>query len=605
MLELVYDAQHTTQDTASSMLQTCRHFFDQILASPVNLKVHELEKLPPEQHGFIKSFTEFHQQKPVQCVDTMILRRCKQHPDRVAVVSDEQSLTYGELDDLSLRLALHLQRFDIRPDTFVLSCFKKSAWAVIARLAILRAGGAYVSIHADNPPSYFSSILRQTGVQILLTDEPSAANFRSAVPTIITLSHETLDGLSRGSEADIISQHHVDNACLLLFTSGSTGTPKGVVHTHRSYASCVENYAQRLGLDQDTRFFHWDEYAFDISNIEFLTPLIVGGCCIVPGNIDINNADDLAREFRHKQANTTFLTPTVAIRLEPEQVPTLRNLCVGGESLSRELVEKWAHSPTRLICQYGSSEVAVCCALNTSLKPLAGSTIGRPPTGSVWITDPSTVDKLMPVGACGEIVIEGPHLARGYLDAASPNLAFPNHVPQWLKEIHPDRAPAARLYRSGDLGRMNCNGTFTYLGRQNNILKLNGIRINALEIEHIARELLSPRESIVVDVLCHPSRYHDPQLTALLYVECSTPIQNPASLTRSESIRFALAAEHPLAKSRARDIEARLAQTKPPYMVPTLFLKMEWVPKTASKKLDRRRIRDSAQSWYNAFAQSS
>ncbi|KAL2867724.1 non-ribosomal peptide synthetase [Aspergillus lucknowensis] len=517
----------------------------------------------------------------------------------MAVRSWDGDLTYGELDDLSLRLAHHLVQLGVGPEKFVLSCFEKSTWAIVARLAVLRAGGAYISIFATNPPVFLDSVVRRTNPQVLLSDAKFASRFQHLVPNFVAFTPEWLHSLPSDNRTKPCETVRPDNACLVLFTSGSTGQPKGIIQVHQAYATAIKDYARNLRLDSNTRYLHFDDYAFDISNLEFLVPLILGGCCCVPR--PMKTAEDLAVEINTLDANISFLTPTVAIKLDPAFVPRLKTLCVGGEPLPKEMIRRWEHSPTRLVNQFGMGEVAICCAYNDTIHPERGATIGRPATGAMWIVDPSTPERLLPLGAVGELVIEGPHLSRRYLDntALSRTAAgFLQKTPRWLNDLHPSRSSTARMYRSGDLGRLNHDGTIEYIGRKDTILKLDGCRIDAVEVEHRARKSLSPRDAIVVDLLGAIDGHEDPRLTALLYLH-DHPLSAEPVASGGEPV-IVNAEDDAIARQTVETIRGAIAQALPAYMVPSVFLLLSWMPRTASKKTDRKKIRLVGQRYYMA-----
>lgn len=589
----MYKLSHTSADTAASILRTFQQIYSQIGVSSRDTLISDIDACAYDDREKIQNWTVMDPIPVNSCLHDLILEQCRLRPDEMAICSWDGNLTYKELDDLSLRLANVLMEQGVGPETFVLSCFEKSTWAIVARLAILRAGGAYISVFASDPPVYLESVIARTKTRVLITDPCHVKRFQGIVPTLIELSPEWLRNLPVGSKTCETVQP--DSACLVLFTSGSTGTPKGIIQSHQAYASAIKNYARDLGLDSRTRFLQFDDYAFDISNLEFLVPLILGGCCCVPG--PMKTITDLTREINSMAADTIFLTPTVAIKLEPGDIPNLKTLCVGGEPLPKELVAKWKGTTTKLINQYGMGEVAICCALNTKIDPIGGAKVGRPSTGTIWLVDPSSPNKLMPIGSVGEILVEGPHLSRGYLDDTATRrteAGFLQTIPPWLTRMHPDRTHT-RIYRSGDLGRLNHDGSITYLGRKDTILKLDGCRIDALEVEHQAKKCLSKDDNIIVDLLGIINGQDEPSLTALIYLDghpdSTPPTSNAVPLLKD-------ATTDAFANEKIREIRTAIAESLPHYMMPTSFVLMSWLPRTASKKVDRKKIHMLGQLFY-------
>lgn len=205
----------------------------------------------------------------------------------------------------------------------------------------------------------------------------------------------------------------------------------------------------------------------------------------------------------------------------------------------------------------------------------------------------------MPTGAVGELLIEWPHLSRRYLDHTSPRrieATFLETAPQWMAKMHPERQ-SARLYRSGDLGRWNHDGTISYIGRKDTVLKMDGCRIDAVEVEYQARKSLSPKDSIVVDLLGIIDGGEDPALTAFLYLD-----DHPASTAAAPNGELLLrdTADEPFAAEKVVNIKASIAHSLPKYKIPTLFLLTTWMPRPASNKTDRKKLHIVGQKYYLA-----
>ncbi|EDN09220.1 predicted protein [Histoplasma mississippiense (nom. inval.)] len=386
LAELVFSSQAIADPLALSVLHTFDHVLSSIRMSP-DITVEEVNMCSPHDRQHITQLTSHVSESNERCLHDMFLEHSHTNPDVQAVVSWDGDLTYGELDDLTSRLSHRL-----------------------VELGTVTQG---------------------------------------LVPNIIELSKDGILSLPKKVEPACTTVRPT-NACLILFTSGSTGEPKGIIQEHRTYATAVRDYARILGLDAGTRMYQFDDYAFDISNNDYLVPLSVGGCCCVPHPQKAIHV--LKQHMNNLGANVSFLTPTVAIQLGPEDVPGLKTLCIGGEPPSNDLLSKWA-GKVKLVNQYGMGEVATFCTYNDQMSPGSGTNVGRTGTGAAWVVSPASPERLMPVGAVGEMIMEGPHLARGYLDQISrkSEAGFLQYTPKWLHELHPERASSARLYRSGDL----------------------------------------------------------------------------------------------------------------------------------------------------------
>ncbi|KAJ7661561.1 hypothetical protein DFH06DRAFT_376206, partial [Mycena polygramma] len=370
--------------TTPAMALSLLHSFNQALASITASPVQAIDALNIcSDHHLVQigEFTKTISSFKTTLLHNLCLRHAKTQPNACAIESWDGNLTYAELDDLTSRLAHHLVAQGVRPDTYVLCCFPKSTWAIVGRLAILKAGGAYISIDASDPPSYLESILERTQTRIMLTAPEYVARFQTMVSTIVEVTRSSLSGLpiKKGIACgDVLP----DSPCLILFTSGSTGTPKGIIQEHRSYATAITDYVAMLGLNTSSRVLQFDDYAFDISNNDYLAPLAAGGCCCVP--TPKKSIAALRDNINALRVSMTFLTPTVAVQLGPHDMPTLQTVCIGGEPPSRDLIRQWA-GRVRLINQYGMGEAATFCAYNDRIHPDRSAIVGRAGSGAIWI----------------------------------------------------------------------------------------------------------------------------------------------------------------------------------------------------------------------------
>lgn len=527
----------------------------------------------------------------------LCLRHVRTTPDAPAICSWDGDLTYRELSDLVSRLAHWLVGKGVGPGVFVGCAFYKSTWTIVARLAILMAGGAYICVDVHDPPPYLQSALERTQMKIILTSAGYADTFAPLVDTQFEVSEASLRELPSLPGVPCSSVQPTD-PCTVLFTSGSTGKPKGIIQEHRSYASALTDYVRVMGMRPQTRMFQFDSYAFDISNNDFLLTLIAGGCCCVP-TVSLS-MEALMVDLNNLQANMTFVTPSVAIDLDPARMPTLQRIYIGGEPVSDAVLSKWMDH-VQVVNQYGMGEVASLCAYNDKLQMGRGSVVGRPASGAIWIVNPDTPEQLMPVGAVGEVLIEGPHISRGYLDHVSGKSEnFLTAPPSWMAELHPERAQH-KFYRSGDLGRYNHDGTVELIGRKDSMLKLDGARVEAGQVEHVLRQSLSTGDAAVVDVLGVVDGVSDPALVVYLYL-----VHNPMNVESGpiEDMQFWPVTERHAIHTLTQALTDAVRQSLPMYYTPGLYLLVDRVPRTKSKKTDRRKLHMLGQAYYMAHREA-
>lgn len=572
------------------------HSFNRVLSSISSAPMHSIGAVDlcgSNDRYQIANFTRPLAPSQDALLHDLCLRHAETTPDAPAVRSWDGDLTYSELSDLSSRLAHWLVGQGVEPGVFVACTFYKSTWAIVARLAVLMAGGAYICIDCSDPPPYLASVLERTNIKIMLTSTGYATRYTDLVDVQFEVCEDSLRELTSLPGVPCTTVKPSD-ACVVLFTSGSTGKPKGIIQEHRSYASALTDYIRVMGMGASTRLFQFDAYAFDISNNDFLAPLLAGGCCCVPTTA--LSMDALMTDIDDLEANMMFATPSVAIEIDPDRVPKLKMMCIGGEPVSDAVLAKWLHR-VQVINQYGMGEVASLCAHNPNLQMGDGAVVGRPASGAIWIVNQDHPDLLMPVGAVGELLVEGPHISRGYLDHVSGKSEnFLAAAPAWMGQLHADRPPH-RFYRSGDLGRYRHDGTIELIERKDTMLKLDGARVEASQVEYVLRQHLSAGDAAMVDVLGAVDGAGDPILGVYLYLA-----SNPMNLETGpvEEMQFRPIMERHAIYAFTQALSEGVRQSLPTYYVPSLFLLVDRIPRTKSKKTDRRRLHILGQAYYMA-----
>lgn len=581
-----------SKDFASSLLHTFDHVLTSI-ASSSSQSIEQTSFCSEHDLHLIKGFTQDISEPNHTLLHDLCMEHARLTPDAEAICSWDGNMTYRELDEATSKLAKYLVDLGVGPETFVLSCFEKSKWPIVARLAILKAGAAYISVDATDPPVFLNSVIDRVNAQIMLVSPTYESKFTSMVSTLVAITPEMLASLSL-PEGPLCTNVQSFDACLILFTSGSTGQPKGIIQEHRSYATAVQDYIALMGMGPHSRVFQFDDYAFDISNNDYLTALAAGGCCCVP--TPEKTIPAFITNVNALRANTTFLTPTTAARLDPRDVPTLELVCMGGEPMSNDLLQRWS-GHVKLVNQYGMGEAATFCAYNDNPGPGENAVVGRAGSGAIWISNPASPELPMPVGAVGEILIEGPHLSRGYLDdiCLKPDVGFLKTTPKWIADLHPSRSET-KIYRSGDLGRYRHDGTVEHLGRKDTLIKLNGSRIESTEVEYVLRKSLTTGDFALVDLLGNIDGVDDPELTSFIYLA-----DNPMNLvpeSPDDAMSFLPIMERHSINARVASMKANICATLPEHMLPSLFLLVDKIPRTRSNKTDRRKLHHIAQKYY-------
>ncbi|KAH6714878.1 hypothetical protein BKA61DRAFT_734232 [Leptodontidium sp. MPI-SDFR-AT-0119] len=514
------------------------------------------------------------------CVHDIIEENVDIRGTSLAISSWDGNMTYLELGILSTRLASYLVGMDIGPEVLVPVCLEKSKWAVVAILAVMKAGGAFVLMDAGQT-GRFGTIIRKTKANIVLASASASRALSAIIDTVVVVDDNLLSRLS--SKVVTLRQPVTpQNAAYVLFTSGSTGEPKGCIIEHGSYCSSALAQKEAWGLSYRSRVLQFASFSFDASMGEILTTLMVGGCVCVPSESERLN--DISAVIRQRHIDVVILTPTFAKLLNPENVPTVKTMILGGESTGKEHIRKW-HDKVRLIPAYGPTE---CCLVSSSVMNLTVDTestnIGVPNMANYWIVDPLDYNLLVPVGAIGELLIEGPIVGRGYLDSPAQTAAAFIENPGFI--VPYSRGLTRRMYKSGDLVQYNSDGSFRYCGRADTQVKLRGQRIELSEVEHYLRKAISNQVHVAAEVL----KLENEQAVLAAFICLGENFDGDETLANISTIT----------KDRLHalvdGVDTRMAAFAPSFMIPTLFIPIRTLPLAPSLKTDRKRLRQVAAS---------
>ncbi|KAF2475447.1 acetyl-CoA synthetase-like protein [Lindgomyces ingoldianus] len=514
-----------------------------------------------------------------ETIPSLFLKQASSRPHATAVSAFDGEFTYAELKDFSSRLALQLVKLGVGPETLVPLCADKSKWAVVSMIGILMAGAAYVPLSPDHPTSRHHQIIQDCGASVLLCSPSYNSRFVSIISKVLLVGETSIRQLPpRHGGVPLRAKCH--NACYVLYTSGSTGAPKGVVIEHRAIASSSAAICKALQMNQSSRVFQFASFAFDASVMEILTTLTCGATICIPSEQE--RTADITSAINNLKATWTCLTPSVANVIDcPESVPTLETLAAGAEAMTPETIAKWS-SGLRLFNAWGPTEASVVGTANDQVTHKDPSNIGHVlESGRAWIVNPEDPHQLAPLGAAGELCIEGPLLARGYLNNREKTAEAFVENPSFMKEFTSSKTAESRIYRTGDIVQYAPDGSLRYIGRKDNQVKLAGQRMELGEIEHHLQADTHVRQAVVIIPKLGPGKR---KLTAVLTIH--RPTSEPAIQEQSWSTPL----NHPDNIRRLNEAQSRLSDLVPSYMVPSIWIAVSNIPTLASAKLDRKQV---------------
>ncbi|KAK1505403.1 peptide synthetase [Colletotrichum abscissum] len=512
------------------------------------------------------------------CIHRLIENQVRLQPDAQAVHAWDGHMTYKELNEAASIVAQEILQRGIGPGAFIALCFEKSKWYSVALLGVLKSGNAFAPVDISNPENRRQEILQQlaisTATGLAICSKQQAPSIKHLVGQVLQLD---LDQATPKKDHTIpLPSISPDSPAYVIFTSGSTGKPKGVVVEHRAYAYAAQAHSDGIHINSTSRVLQFASYGFDTSMEDHLTTFAVGACLCVPRENDRLSCPDLARFASASGANWAHLTPSFAEMFTPVTLPTMRTMVLGGEAMTAKNIQSWACRPhTELIQVYGPSECSVTSTISPPFtKDISPTAIGFAVPGcAAYVARPDDSSILQAIGAVGELLVEGPILARGYLgDPAQTSTSFVEGL---------DWALGRRLYKTGDLVKYDSAGQLHFVGRRDGQVKLRGQRIELGEIER--QLILEPRVQHCLAVV-PKSGPCAKRLVAVVMLNGSI-VAPPSSMSASPiKILNAPWLEH------INCMRGFLLDKLPPYMNPELWFILESLPRNSSGKLDRKGV---------------
>lgn len=497
------------------------------------------------------------------------LEQVRATPDAIALVCGQESLTYAELNERANRLAHLLRGMGVGAGSLVGVCLDRGAELVVALLAVLKSGGAYLPLDPSYPADRLTFMVSDAGAQVVLTHTdhlPLVGQVHDGEVIAVDRDAATIAGhpdtdLTPGSlPADLI---------YVIYTSGSTGRPKGMCLTHANVLRLLTATQDRFGFGPADVWPMFHSYAFDVSVWELWGALLHGGRLVIVPFDTARSPDDLMDLLVEQQVTVLNQTPSAFYRLVRAAAQgdprvdrlALRLVIFAGERLEMPDLRPWTArrglTAPALVNMYGITETTVHVThyevTEKDLEPAEASPVGAP-IDDLWVVLLDERGAIVPLGATGEICVGGAGVGRGYL--GRPDLTAQRFVPD------PYGPPGSRLYRSGDLARRRADGGLEYLGRIDDQVKIRGYRVEPGEVQARLRADRRLRDAVVLAREDIPGA---PRLVAYV-VPAGQDGFDPAEL------------------------RARLAETLPGYMVPAAFVSVAEIPLTAQGKVDKRAL---------------
>ncbi len=521
--------------------------------------IKKLEILPSSERELLInrwSKSEDFDLNTLSCVHEQIANNANRLAQKPALIFEDQTIDYRQLDQNANRIAHYLIRKEVKPETIVGICLDRSPQMIEAILGVLKAGAAYLPLDPAYPPERIRYMIDDSHVQHIITVSDLQNRIIGNGVQILLLDENKEIGEMPVTAPQV--QVSLNNLAYIIYTSGSTGKPKGTMLQHLGLANVLQSTRAIYRVNEDSKTLQFASFSFDASVEEIFSTLTAGGTLILAKKETLLSLAELIQLIKKHEITNITLPPSVLNILNPADFPSLRSVVSAGEKCPPELAKKWAKG-RHFVNGYGPTEATICTTAFEVTEDFDSETlpIGRPIKNMrVYILDRNL--NPTPLGVPGELFISGPGLARGYLNRQ--DLTSEKFIPNPFESKD---GVYSRLYRTGDLVRFLPDGNLEFLGRIDYQVKVRGFRIELGEIENVLQSHPKIKQTAVIAKTVNG----DTRLIAY-YVPKDQQEITPIELKN------------------------HILEHLPDYMVPSAFVKLDQLPLTVNGKIDRKRLPD-------------
>jgi non-ribosomal peptide synthetase component F len=565
----------------NQVLDQFEHVLQLLTEAPLKTKLSSLNLLNPHDRQCLSMWNMIVPEKLARPIHEGFRAQVRVRPDTAAVDASDGRVDYRRLDQLSDRLAHELCRRGISRNTAVGLIFERSLWAIVSILAILKAGGTCVPIDRADSHEAKLALCCQVDIKLILASYKEYSQSLELGIDILAVSEGSFSSMPDAAGSDVGNTSYPTDVAYVLFSTGDGGESRGVMLEHRNLFSSLRSQAQKLSWQPGSRMLHLAPYVSSRSVCEVLGTLLSGGCVCIPP--DLVNGQSLSGAIQTTQSNWALLPSNELQHISPSSTTILRSILCVGNPLQITTATTWGNS-VQLFHGWGACEASFISAMSEVPPGSRDSErIGLPVGCSIWIVNPQNVHHLAPIGSLGELLISGSTVAKGYVGSNPKTGGSFIAPPEWAASFS---VGSTNLYRTGELGRFNSDGSISLVGRRSNRLKIRGRTAQLEELEAALRKCHAIRDAAVLTQI---SAGRTQVVAVVCLSDACLPSMNllrrlPAAYKQTIDQNVAVAEEY--AKS-----------TLFAEVVPSIWIVVERLPLTDSQVLDRTAIRQ----WLKGF----